>query len=264
LSELQVEINPFKSVRENANAYFEKSKKAKAKLKGLEEARKRMQASLESRQAKKEAKVLERKRKKEWFEKFRWFYTSENSLLCIAGKDRQSNETIVKKQMDSKDLYFHADIQGASHCILKEGREKASAQDRREAAIFAAVFSKAWNSGIAGVDVYSVFPEQVSKQAQSGEALTTGAFMIYGKREWFKKTPLEFAIGIQEKGRIVSGPLEAVKKQAIAFAALEQEKEKKSETAKKLQRLFEKKTGVKAQLDEIASMLPGDCGIKAV
>jgi len=261
---MEVEINPFKSLQENANSYFEKSKKAKSKLKGLQAAMQQMRAKIEkTSEQKKPQKSLERKRSKEWFEKFHWFYTSQNGLLCIAGRDKQSNELLVKKQMLESDLYFHADIQGASHCILKDARQKGGEIDKREAAVFAAVFSKAWQSKLAGIEVYSVLPEQVSKQAKSGEALGTGAFMIYGEREWFKKTPLEFAIGIQENSRIISGPLEAVKKQAKAFVIIEFGNEGKAVLAKKLQAIFEKKTGLKASLDELISMLPGEGKIKS-
>ena len=116
---MEIEINPFKSLQENANSYFEKSKKAKSKLKGLEKAMQELEKKAgKTTGEKNEKKGLEKKRKKEWFEKFHWFFTAESNLLCIAGKDRQSNELLVKKQMQENDLYFHADIQGAAHCIL--------------------------------------------------------------------------------------------------------------------------------------------------
>jgi len=38
-------------------------------------------------------------RKVFWFEKFHWFFTSENYLV-ISGKDAHQNEIIVKKYMD--------------------------------------------------------------------------------------------------------------------------------------------------------------------
>lgn len=260
----EIQISPFKSVQENANEYFTKAKKSKAKLKGLEIAMKEMQSKVQNAEktGKKQAQGPERKRKREWFEKFRWFFTSQSSLLCIAGKDRQSNEILVKKQMQENDLYFHADIQGAAHCILKDGQLKAKEKDMKEAAKFAAVLSKAWSGQLAGVDVYSVKPEQVSKQAQTGESLGSGAFMIYGNREWFRKTPLEFAIGIEDSGRIVSGPSDAVKGKSKAFAIIEFGKDSKSDLAKKLKGLLGKKTGLNASLDELMAMLPGEGKIK--
>ena len=44
-------------------------------------------------------KKLERKKSREWFEKFHWFYTSEG-FLCIGGRDSTSNEIIIKKHTD--------------------------------------------------------------------------------------------------------------------------------------------------------------------
>ncbi|HIQ50413.1 MAG TPA: DUF814 domain-containing protein, partial [Nautiliaceae bacterium] len=45
----------------------------------------------------KEIKELLKKIKKgEWYEKYRWFFTSKGNLV-ICGKDQSSNEVIIKK-----------------------------------------------------------------------------------------------------------------------------------------------------------------------
>ena len=48
-----------------------------------------------------------------WFEKFKWFISSENYLV-ISGRDAQQNELLVKKYLRTGDVYVHADIHGAS------------------------------------------------------------------------------------------------------------------------------------------------------
>ena len=43
---------------------------------------------------------------------------SENYLV-IGGRDQQQNELIVKRYLRPGDLYVHADLHGASSCIIK-------------------------------------------------------------------------------------------------------------------------------------------------
>lgn len=63
-------------------------------------------------------KNVNKNRKVFWFEKFKWFITSENYLV-IGGKDAHQNEILVKKYMDKGDLFMHCELHGASVCILK-------------------------------------------------------------------------------------------------------------------------------------------------
>ncbi len=256
---MEIEIDLRKSLEANASDYFEKSKKAKAKAKRIKEAIHETEKRLLNAANETPVKVPPKKRKREWFEKFHWFYSSEG-FLVIGGKDMHSNESIVKKHMQSHDLYFHAEIQGAPHCIVKTNGKKPAMETKKEAAQFAAVFSKGWSLGIASIDVFSVKPEQVSKKAPTGEALGTGAFMIYGEREWFKNTPLNFAIGIERFGdayRIISGPPSAIKKHSLFSLEIVHGSMEKGKTAKELKRIFESRIGeAKLELDEINAMLP--------
>ncbi len=258
---MKIEIDLNKSLNENASLYFEKSKKQKKKLDGLKKALKDTEKKLEMLREKnpvEEKQVLVKKRKKQWFEKFHWFITSDN-LLAVAGRDTKSNEEIVKKHMDKTDLYFHADIHGSPHCVLKTKNNSAPENSMKETAEFTAAFSSAWKKGLGSVDVYSVLPEQVSKKAVSGESMKSGSFMIYGERNWFRKTSLDFCIGIKKEEEnfvVVSGPFNAVKKNSLVFFRVVQGNDSKGITAKKLKKLFEEKIDFAADLDEIISMLP--------
>lgn len=51
------------------------------------------------------------KRKLRWFEKFRWFVSSDG-FLVIGGRDAGTNEMVVKKHMEPQDIYLHSDIHG--------------------------------------------------------------------------------------------------------------------------------------------------------
>jgi len=261
LVKMEVEIDLGKSVEENASEYFERSKKAKKKLHGLMQAIKETEEKAESLQFKKIEKPMPvAKRRQQWFQAFHWFKSSDG-FLVIGGKDAKSNEAIVKKHLDKDDLFLHADIQGASGCVIKSDGKKVPESTLQEAARFSAVRSKAWQQGLPAVDVYAVAPEQVSKKAQSGEFLSTGAFMIYGERQWFRKTALQFAIGLLKEGETfaaMGGPPSAIKKHCIASLEIVQGKQKPSDVAKKLLGMFEKKVPQNSvSLDEIIAVLPG-------
>ncbi|NYZ77182.1 DUF814 domain-containing protein [Candidatus Micrarchaeota archaeon] len=187
-----------KSVHESAAHYYELAKVARKKAEGAERAIVETKKEItKAKEKKKETKAVRVKREKEWFEKFHWFYTSEGKL-AIGGKNAQENDIVFKKHMEDSDLFFHADIQGASAVILKDGM-KASEEELLEAAQFAASFSNAWKNGNASVDVYAVRKGQLSKAATGG-FIPTGAFAISGERKWFRKTGLGVRLGIGERG----------------------------------------------------------------
>ncbi len=258
---MKLELDYTKSPDENAIHYFEQSKLAKRKIAGLKialEEIKKKQAQKDKKEKERqdaEERVFERKRTKKWFEKYRWFVSSDG-FLVIGGRDAHSNEEIVKKRMKKNDVYFHADVFGAPHCMIQTGGEDVPKKTMEEAAQFAATFSKAWQEGRASADSYSVAPENVSKKAPSGESMGTGAFMIYGEREWFKKTPLRCAIGYYEKEKILmAGPPSAIKSNTSFLVELKQGGKKKSDLAKELKSKFEKK-GYSFSLDEFVSLTP--------
>jgi predicted ribosome quality control (RQC) complex YloA/Tae2 family protein len=267
---MELELDLSKSIDENASQCFEESKEARKKITGLKKALEIGEAKLKEKevieQKKKEFALAQKdksKRKKKWFESFRWFFSSDG-LLVVGGRDAQSNEQIVKNKMKKNDVYFHAEVFGAPHCFIqapeefsKPGREfVAGEESMNEAAQFAVTFSKAWEEGRPIADAYSVKPEQVSKSTKSGESMGTGAFMIYGERNWFRKTPLSCAIGYFPREKLLMcAPLSAVKKHCRVFVELKQGKKSKEQIAKELKEFFEKK-GLVFSVDEFVSLLP--------
>ncbi len=189
-----------KTIHENASYYYDQAKSTRGKIKRLEEEIKKTEEELKNVEETQEEKEF--KRKKEWYEKFRFSYTREGKLI-IAGRDAQQNDILVKKYMEDADLFFHADIQGGSATILKYGIN-AKTQEKEEAAQIAACFSKAWREGVATIDVYAAKKSQLSKNV-SGEYVKTGGFIVSGEREWFKNTELKLKIGVYE-GRIIILP----------------------------------------------------------
>ncbi len=204
---MKIKLDPKKSLRENAAAYFERAKKARQKRESLVVAMKEMEAKIAeaekgaaAERAESAPKMIEKSdEKKAWFERFHYFTTS-GGRLCLAGHDASQNEILVKHHFEENDLFFHADVQGAAATILKDG-VNAGDEEKKEAAQFAASYSKAWKGGFSTVDVYAVGRDQVSKSAQSGEYVSKGGFIIRGKREWFKNTELAIAMGVGGDGK---------------------------------------------------------------
>jgi predicted ribosome quality control (RQC) complex YloA/Tae2 family protein len=232
-------LNPQKTLFESAAEFYEHSKRAKQKMEGAQTALNDSLKRLQETQAKidqirrselvKPAEAIEQLEKqrikhKEWFEKFRWF-TSSDGFLVVAGKDAVTNEVLIKKYTDEHDSVFHADIVGAPFVVVKTNGKEPSERCLREAGEFAAVFSRAWREGFASVDVYWVRPDQLSKSGPSGESVAHGAFVVRGQRNWMRGIPLMIAIGVvfnEAEGipKIEAGSVDLVKPITVAHVVI--------------------------------------------
>ena len=235
MDNLRFSLNLRRTLYENAAEYYERGKKAKQKSAGalvaLEDSRKKLDVAEQKIRAAEAAKtkpvevmkeLVKRKvKRKEWYEKFRWF-TSSDGFLVVAGKDAVSNEVLVKKHAEPEEPVFHAEIAGAPFVVVKTEGKAPSEQALREAGAFAAAFSRAWREGAGSADVYWVAPSQLSKSGPSGEYVARGAFAVSGKRNWMRGVPLKLAVGVVggEKLRFVGGPIEAVKAKTRVYVTL--------------------------------------------
>ncbi|CAI5707598.1 unnamed protein product [Peronospora farinosa] len=194
----------------NAREIYTKKKKAGAKVekateatdKAIALAEKNTKKTLEKQQTKRN--VIYQRRKTLWFEKFHWFLTNEKYLV-VAGKDAQQNEQLVKRYLRKGDVYVHADLHGAATCIV---RNHAVMKDEKthelppipvatleQAGCMSVCRSSAWTSQvIAGA--YWVHASQVSKTAPTGTYLTTGSFMVRGKKNFIQPSRLEMGLAI--------------------------------------------------------------------
>ncbi|GAB6136027.1 ribosome rescue protein RqcH [Thermococcus prieurii] len=252
-----------KSIGENAELYYEKAKKFRHKYEGALKAYKDTKRKLDEveklieEEMKKELNVkrIER-RKKKWFEKFRWFVSSEG-FLVLAGKDAGTNEVLIKKHMTENDLYCHADVYGAPHVVIKDG-QKAGEKTIFEACQFAVSMSRAWSQGLYGTDAYWAYPNQVTKQAPSGEYLGKGAFMVYGKRNWLRGLPLKLAVGVinyEGEDYVVCAPVDAIKAHTNRYIVIRPGRLKKGELVKKIRGILEK-WGYKVREEDLNAILP--------
>jgi predicted ribosome quality control (RQC) complex YloA/Tae2 family protein len=205
-----IEVDFTISPVENAQMYYERAKKYKKKIETVQQKIKETKEKLKEcevrkTEATKEVKILPKKKpKKRWYEKFRWSLTSEG-FLVVAGKDATQNEVLYKKYLEPDDIVLHADIHGAPLTIVKSQGKDITPLAVREAAEIAAAYSSAWKMKLGSVDVYWVRPEQVSKSPPAGQYLPKGSFMIYGEKNYLRKTEVKLAVGVMisesEEGR---------------------------------------------------------------
>src|SRR3989338_595777 len=155
---MKIRLDLRKNAMENAQSLFDESKKFRRKAEGarkaIEETKRKLSITSENAVAGKSVSKPHSKQKKKWFDEYRHFTTS-NGFLCVGGKNAKQNDLLVASQLKENDLFFHADVHGASAVVLKDGLS-AKEKDLREAAQFAACYSNAWKSGSGVADVYCV------------------------------------------------------------------------------------------------------------
>ena len=259
IGEDDVYLDLTKSIGENANIIYEKGKKAEKKIKGTIPAIDKTVENIQNLHIEKESieaevNFLIKKPKKKWFEKFRWFISSDD-FLVIGGRDASSNESIFKKYIDPNDLVFHTNFQGSPLVVIKNPENKdISELAIKETADFVASYSSAWKEVWGVVDVFYINPSQVSKSPPSGEYLPKGSFVISGKKNFIKNAKTELAIGIElvdlETDRdvnsvsyypkILCGPQSAIKSQTTKFIIIKPSRtgSTKGALAKEIKRFY--------------------------
>ncbi|XP_053923247.1 ribosome quality control complex subunit NEMF [Cuculus canorus] len=183
-----VDVDLSLSAYANAKKYYDHKRHAAKKTQKTVEAAEKAFKSAEkkTKQTLREVQTvttIQKARKVYWFEKFLWFISSENYLV-IAGRDQQQNELIVKRYLKPGDVYVHADLHGATSCVIKNpSGEPIPPRTLTEAGTMALCYSAAWDARVV-TSAWWVSHNQVSKTAPTGEYLTTGSFMIRGKKNF--------------------------------------------------------------------------------
>ncbi|KAL0868880.1 hypothetical protein ABMA27_007220 [Loxostege sticticalis] len=196
LEPMLVDIDLSLTAFANSRRYYDQKRNAaKKQQKTIESADKALKsAERKTKQTLKEANAISsisKARKTYWFEKFFWFISSDNYLV-IGGRDQQQNELLVKRYLKSGDIYVHADITGASSVIVKNPTGGViPPKTLSEAGQAAVAYSVAWEAKVM-TRAWWVHAHQVSKSAPTGEYLTTGSFMIRGKKNYLLPDQLHF------------------------------------------------------------------------
>lgn len=196
---LQVEFNNINleldysiSAAKNASKLFEISKELERKAKTIKPRKV---------EKKKKAKItLKKEKEKEWYQKFRYAFTSTNKMVLL-GKDAITNEILLKKYAIEEDMtIFHSDFSGSPFAVVWPKQELGEEEMEEVASLVASYTSKAWEAGFSALDVFCVKRSQLSKTAPSGTFLSRGSFAVSGERKFFKGCPLRIVISFNEKG----------------------------------------------------------------
>ena len=222
---IQLEYNNLPKV---ASILFGRAKEMERGSASIEEAKVRLLSQIDklrNQTAKIHNKVIVKHQvNKEWYERYRWFITSDG-FLAIGGRDSSSNSVVIRKHLTEYDIVFHAEIYGSPFFVIKNsaaaGEIPMSLQQVAQATVS---FSRAWKDGLFSGDAYWVKADQIRKGAPTGQFLPKGSFVIEGKRNYIKGVEIKLAVGVMQmsnnKFALVCGPIDAIKKRALIYSVL--------------------------------------------
>jgi predicted ribosome quality control (RQC) complex YloA/Tae2 family protein len=266
----ELSLRPHESLMSNVSSFYDELKELKKKLEASRRALADLEVKLKSLAEKEvemakevEERIRKRRELRHWYERYLWFKSSDG-FFVVAGRDASQNEALVRRYLEDRDLFFHADIVGAAVVIVKSEGKDVPLTTIEEAAQFAACYSKAWKAGFASIDVYWVYGGQVSKTPPSGEYLSKGSFMIRGDRNYVRGVELKLAMGLVVRGGetlVVSGPPSAIAREAAAYVTLVPGDEERGRVARRIAKIFNehlRAIGFKGTVvaDEVIRVLP--------
>ena len=166
------------SLPTTASALFNESKKQKAAIGSIEKLLKKkteneLEKVVKKGESAKQISVTQ-VRKKNWFERYRWFYTTDG-ILAIGGRDSSSNSAIIRKHLQKSDKVFHAEMSGSPFFLLKDNVTSTPAS-LTEVAHATVCFSKVWKEAFYGSSAYWVNPDPSQKGCSQRTVYGQGLF----------------------------------------------------------------------------------------
>lgn len=216
--------------------------------------------------------IVKEQASKEWYERYRWFITTDG-LLVIGGRDASSNSALIRKHLTEHDIVFHAEVHGSPFFIIKNAAAFATTKEEsidsslHQVAQATISFSRAWKDGLSSADAYWVLPQQVKRGAPTGQFLPKGSFVIEGKRNYLKGVELRLAIGIMylnNRETLVCGPEEAIKKYSAFYGVLMQGGMDPMNAAKKVKSEFVKISNENTKIAESVKHMSLDEFVRAL
>ena len=262
VAEERIAVDPGASLHSTASRLYDAAKRQSAAAPRIDALRAKAERRLAELQAKSD---VERKsvtfaevRKKAWYERYRWFFTTDG-LLAVGGRDSSSNSSVMRKHLEPGDAVFHAEVHGSPFFVLKGAladaaggaAEAAPARPAglAEAAHATVCFSRAWREAMYGMSAYWVRPRQVKRSAPSGQYLPKGSFTIEGRRNFVRVPALRLAVGLAPAGAgrggpaLACGPPQAVRAACMLCAVIEPGNSSASDVAKRVRGEFSRMDG---------------------
>ena len=263
IADEKIQINPTAPMQSIASILFDAAKRQSGAIGAIEKAMEKTKKRLDDAKDKAASGgtiQVSQIRKKNWYERYRWFFTTDG-MLAIGGRDAASNSAVIRKHLGKNDRVFHGDIFGSPFFILKGGLD-APPSSMNEVADATVCFSRAWREGMYGLSTYWVSPEQIKRSAPSGQFLPKGSFTIEGQRNYIKVSSLKLAVGIirQDDDHILTcGPADTIKRNSVCYVVIEPHGSEMSDTAKKIRLEFlrlAEDIAKKITIDDFVRVLP--------
>ena len=238
VEDAKIKVDLESSLPTIASKLFNESKKQKSAIGAIQKliikTEKELEKTIEKGENAKQVISYSEVRKKNWFERYRWFFTSDG-FLVVGGRDSSSNSAVIRKHLEKDDKVFHGEIYGSPFFLLKDdGSSMASSLN--EVAHATVCFSRAWKESMYGTNAYWVNPDQVKKGAPSGQSMGKGSFMIEGQRNFVKISTLKMCVAIVEyEGThlLTCGP-PSLKENCVSYVMIEPTGMEMVDAAKKI------------------------------
>jgi predicted ribosome quality control (RQC) complex YloA/Tae2 family protein len=264
------------SLAKASSMLFARAKDMERGNASIEEARTKILAQIEKLRSETAAihkrVIVKEQTSKEWYERYRWFITTDG-LLVIGGRDASSNSALIRKHLTEHDIVFHAEVHGSPFFIIKNAAAFATTKEEsidsslHQVAQATISFSRAWKDGLSSADAYWVLPQQVKRGAPTGQFLPKGSFVIEGKRNYLKGVELRLAVGIMylnNRETLVCGPEEAIKKYSAFYGVLLQGGMDPMNAAKKVKSEFVKISNENTKIAESVKRMSLDEFVRAL
>ncbi|MBX4196903.1 DUF814 domain-containing protein [Candidatus Pacearchaeota archaeon] len=141
------------------------------------------------------------------YQKYRWFFTSQGSLV-VGGKSGAQNDELLSRLRTTKKDYviMHTKEPGSPFCAIVAPVDSLKQEEYEECAVFTGCFSRAWRAGKNEAIIHIFRLSQLSKDS----SMKSGTWGVLGP---VKKVsvPLKLAL-IKQKGVLRAVPEATVKK----------------------------------------------------
>ena len=106
-------------------------------------------------------------------------FRTTNGLRVLVGRNNRQNDKLTLKDADYRDIWLHTQKIHGSHVILCTNGTEASEEDIREAAVIAAYYSQAKDSGNVPVDYTPVKNVKKPTGARPGMVIYSTCRTVY-------------------------------------------------------------------------------------
>ena len=279
---MEIELDYTQDLANNANIYFEKSKKLKQKNVKILDILKKADKDLDKLNKLNDVEIkklndLDQNNKKNinikknWYNQFRMMITSSKNIILM-GSDINTNEILISKYTTENDIVFHTMLAGSGYAVLNNKNFDVGIDfelnsnnfndimnDKKildEICLFTAIFSKSAKSGLLNPEVFWIKRKQMLKTSPEGIKLPRGSYYIKGKKTTINYMDQQSGIGLFND-LILWGPLSVFENLNIDYIIFKSGNKKSSIVAKEIITAFKSLgNNITFGVDEVIKYIP--------